>query len=263
MPPSAVASNRAEAGTLESATVHRVQLYGASNLWLSRRAALAGLRERFDGPLEIGLACGPGRSYGLSAGNALVRYRPLCSVEFPHPPQLAILADAGNDIAYGQDPAIVLGWMTELATRLERQGARILVTGTPLENLRTIPAWLFKAVRSLIYPRSLVTQEGVVQALEDLKGGVQTLARERGYVYLEPDPIWYGMDRIHLHSAHYRRCWEHWLEFMVPRIGPRMRLPGWLSTLRLSPARCRVLGREWRGQGDYIGFMEQTRLLVR
>lgn len=243
--------------------MHRVHLYGASNLWLSRRAALAGLRERYDGQLEIGLACGPGRSYGLSAGNAVVRYVPLRSVEFPHPAQLAILADAGNDIAYGQDPAIVLGWMTQLATRLERQGARILITGTPLENLRTIPAWLFIAVRSLIYPRSSVTQEGVVQALEDLKGGLQALARERGYLYLEPDPGWYGIDRIHLHRAHYRSCWEHCLEFLVPRIRPHGALPSWLSTLRLSPARCWVLGREWRGRGDYPGLMEQLQLLVR
>ena len=243
--------------------MHRVHLYGASNLWLSRRAALAGLRARFDGPLEIGLACGPGRSYGLSAGNALVRYPPLRSVEFPHPPELAILADAGNDIAYGQDPAVALGWMTELATRLEGQGARVLVTGTPLENLRTIPSWLFLAVRSLLYPGSKLTRDGVLQALEDLKGGLQALARERGYLYLDPDPGWYGMDRIHLHRAHYHRCWEHWLETMEPRIRPNGRLPGWLSTMRLSPAQCWVLGREWRGRSDYLGLIPQTRLLVR
>lgn len=239
--------------------VQCVHLYGASNLWLSRGAALAELRGRLEGPLEIGLACGPGRSYGLSAGNALVRYPPLRRVEFPQPPQLAILTDVGNDLAYGQEPSVVLGWMTELATHLERQGARVVVTGTPLENLRSIPPWLFQAVRCLLYPGSPITRQGVIQALEDLTGGLRALACERGYLYLEADPGWFGFDRIHLHRAHYQRCWERWLEAWRPRVRRHSRPPTW----RLSPARCWVLGREWRGRGDYPEWMERTRLWVR
>ena len=79
----------------------RVHLYGASNLWFSRRAALAAIRRRFEGPLELGLACGPGRSYGLRAGNPLLTYRPLREVEFPQSQEIDIIVPtkAVNELA--------------------------------------------------------------------------------------------------------------------------------------------------------------------
>lgn len=139
--------------------MHRVHLYGASNLWLSRRAALAGLRARYDGPLGIGLASDPGAPYGLSAGNALVRYPPLRLLTRLSWPSWLMPAMTSP---MARTPALALGWITELATRLERQGARVLVTGTPLENLRTIPPWLFLAVRSLLLPRLAAHPRGSV-----------------------------------------------------------------------------------------------------
>lgn len=232
-------------------------LYGASNLWLSRRAALAAVRARFEGPLEVGLACGPGRSYGLRAGNALVRYLPLREVEFAGAPHLAVLADAGNDIAYGQRPDVALGWMAELAERLSGQGAAVILTGTPLENLRSIPEWLFVAVRSVLYPGSSLSREAVLACLEELRSGVEQLAAARGHTFLEPDPLWYGLDRIHLHSAWYQRCWEQWLGV---RCG---QLPSRWGVLRMRPAQCWVLGRERRGPAEHQGVLEEMRVVVR
>lgn len=242
--------------------MHCVQLYGASNLWLSRGAALAALRRRFEGPLEIGLACGPGRSYGVRAGNPLVHYVPLRKVEFERPPHLAILADAGNDIGYGQRPDVPLTWMTELAERLEKQGAQVVLTGTPLENLRTIPQWLFYTVRSLLYPGSRIQRSTVLQALEDLKGALLELAYQRGYLYLDPEPNWYGLDRIHLKPAYHEICWERWLEAVLPRRAPRGKRPAELHLLRTRPGHCWVLGREWRGPSVYTELLPQTRLTV-
>lgn len=239
-----------------------VHLYGASNLWLSRGAALAALRCRFEGPLEVGLACGPGRSYGVPAGNLLVRYLPLRLVRFPHSPQLAILSDAGNDIAYGQRPELPFRWMTEMAERLEREGAQVVLTGTPLENLQSMPEWLFLAARSLLYPGSRMSRDSVLQALEELRGSLQALARQRGYLYLSPDPSWYGLDRIHLNFSCHDSCWERWLGAVVPGSAPPGRRPGPLRLLRLRPAHCWVLGREWRGPGEYTGLLPATRVTV-
>jgi hypothetical protein len=235
----------------------RVHLYGASNVWLSRRAALAAIRCRYEGPLEIGVACGPGRSYGSRAGNVLVRYPPLNSVHFPQVPQLAVLADAGNDIAYGQRPDVALRWMAERAASLHP--AQIVLTGTPLDNLRDVPHWLFLAVRTLIYPASKATHGEILQALEDLRGGARQLASERGYTYLEPEPAWFGPDRIHLHSRHHDACWSHYLQR-----GPApIERPSRLQVLQMRPAHCWVLGREWHGRGEYHDVLPNTRVLVR
>lgn len=236
----------------------RVHLYGASNVWLSRGAALAALRSRYEGPLEVGLACGPGRSYGLRAGNLLVRYPPLKDVQFPHTPQLAVLADAGNDVAYGQRPDAALGWIAQTAASLHP--ARIVLTGTPLDNLRRLPEWLFLAVRSLFYPASKATHGEILQALEDLRGGARQLAHERGYIYLEPDPGWFGLDRIHLHSAHHDACWSHYLQSSPAGSARR---PSRRALLKMRAAHCWVLGREWRGSGEYADVLPATRVLVR
>ena len=244
--------------------MQRIHLYGASNLWLSRRAALAGLRARFEGPLEVGLACGPGRSYGVKAGNPLVRYLALRSTELPPDPDLAILTDVGNDIAYGQNPGDVLGWIEELTTRLGRsRKTSLVITGTPLESLRLIPQWFFPLLRSVLYPSSTITQERVLKSLEEITAGVKVLAQQRGYQYLEPDARWYGLDHVHLDRAHYGPCWETWLEQIRPRQGPLGPWPGWWRTLGMVPAHCWVLGREQRCLGDYSDVLPGMKLIVR
>lgn len=245
-----------------SRTGHRIHLYGASNLWLSRRAALAAVRRRFEGPLEIGLACGPGRSYGLRAGNPLVRYHPLREVEFPAAPTLALLSDIGNDIAYAQAPDTTVGWVADLAERLEKQGAEVIVTGVPVESLKGLPHWLFFVLRSLYYAGQTVTHNDVIQRLLDLEGGLETLARERGYLYLPTDPQWYGFDRFHLRSASHESCWEGWMERLRPDLGYQG-APSLRSLWQLKPSAYWYRGRERQGPGEYEGVLRQTRLWVR
>lgn len=245
----------------------RIQLYGASNLWLSRRAALSAIRRRFDGPIEVGLACGPGRSYGLRAGNPLVRYRPLREVEFPSPgpsgpPTLALLSDIGNDIAYAQRPDTTLGWVEGLASRLEGQGAEVILAGIPVESLRGLPAWLFLVLRRLYYTGQSVTHGDIMQRLEDLEGGLRQLARERGYPFLDTDTSWYGFDHFHLRSAFYGACWEGWMERLRPDLGFQG-MPTWRSMWRLRPTDYWYRGQETEGQGDYDNILAQTKLWVR
>ncbi len=244
----------------------RIQLYGASNLWLSRRAALSAIRRRFDGPIEVGLACGPGRSYGLRAGNPLVRYRPLREVEFPWDgpgvPTLAVLSDIGNDIAYAQRPDTTLGWVGELAGRLEGQGAEVVLAGIPVESLRGLPGWLFLLLRTLYYAGPSVTHADIMQRLEDLEGGLREMSRERGYAFLDTDARWYGFDHFHLRSAFYGTCWEGWLERLRPDLGFQG-MPTWHSMWRLKPTDYWYRGQEAHGPGLYENVLRQTTLLVR
>lgn len=249
-------------GSSGSAEVARVHLYGASNLWLSRRAALAAVRRRFEGPLEIGLACGPGRSYGLRAGNPLATYRPLREIEFPHPPQLAILTDVGNDIAYSQRPDTTAGWVAQLATRLQTQGAQVVVTGLPLESLKGLPDWLFWLLRTFYYANQKATKLDLLQRLADLEGALREMAQERGYLFLPVDPSWYGLDRFHLHSARYYDCWECWMERLRPDLGFQGE-PTWCALWSLKPAVYWYRGRESQAAGEYDGVLRQTKLWVR
>lgn len=248
-----------------SAPEARIQLYGASNLWLSRRAALAAARRRFEGPLEIGLACGPGRSYGLRAGNPLVRYRPLREVDFPQSspvPTVAILSDIGNDIAYAQRPDTTVTWVRELAERLEAGGAEVVLTGVPVESLRGLPRWLFFILRSLYYSGQTVTHDDIMQRLDDLEGSLEEMARDHGYLFLATDSSWYGYDRFHLRSAFHEACWEGWLERLRPDLGFRG-MPTWGSLWSMRPAEYWYRGQEARATGDYDNVLDQTRLFVR
>jgi hypothetical protein len=226
---------------------------------------LAAVRRRFDGPIEIGLACGPGRSYGLRAGNPLVSYRPLREVDFPAPsplPTLALLSDIGNDIAYAQRPDTTLGWVTELADRLERQGTEVVLTGVPVESLRGLPRWLFVVLRALYYAGQTVTQGDIMQRLSDLEGGLEGLARERGYLYLPTNPEWYGFDRFHLRTAHHSACWESWMERLRPDLGFQGS-PTWRSLWRMRPSDYWYRGKQAQASGEYDDVLQQTRLWVR
>jgi hypothetical protein len=245
-------------------TAARIHLYGASNLWLSRRAALRAVRRRFEGPIEVGLACGPGRSYGLRAGNPLVRYLPLKEVEFPAPstPLLAVLSDIGNDIAYAQRPDTTLAWVGELTHRLDQQGAEVVLTGVPVESLRGLPAWMFVLLRSLYYAGQNVQQADVMQRLDDLEGGLITLASQRGYPFLPTDPLWYGFDRFHLRATHHTHCWESWMERLRPDLGVPGQ-PSWSSLWRLRPSDYWYRDRPARAPGEYDDVLGQTRLWVR
>lgn len=257
------ASGTGEEGSCwNSSGVTRVHLYGASNLWFSRRAALAAIRRRFEGPLELGLACGPGRSYGLRAGNPLLTYRPLREVEFPQSPQLAILSDIGNDIAYSQRPDTTSGWVAELAARLEARGSEVVLTGVPVESLRGLPDWLFWLLRTLYYAGQKATKQDILQRLADLDGGLRELASARGYLFLPVDSRWYGFDRFHLRRDRHADCWETWTERLRPAL-TESQLPTWRSVWGLRPDQYWRRGKELAGLGEYDNILAQTKLWVR
>lgn len=211
----------------------RVWFFGASNLWLSRRTAIAASRRRIQGPLEIGLACGPGRSYGLVAGNLMARYPPLREVTFPQSdrvPTLAWIGDVGNDLVYGQSPATTLGWVAELADRLQASGAQVVLTGLPEQSLQELPRWLFWLACRLYYSGREIAYETMLGRVEELETGLRRLATERGLPFFATEPWWYGWDRFHLKSSGHQPCWETWWDHLSPAIAP-FRLPAWHRVL--------------------------------
>lgn len=243
----------------------RIYLFGASNLWFSRHAALTEVRKRFPGRLEIGLACGPGRAYGVTAGNPVARYHPLKDIAFGAPssaPTLAVLTDIGNDIAYGQLPAQVVEWVDALATRLERQGIEVVVTGVPAESLRQLPSWMFLILRKLYFTGSPISQSAVNQRLDDLQEGLIEMCQRRGLQFLDIDSSWYGLDRFHLRPVAMEGCWRQWLSRLSPE-ETRVEPLSWARTVHLRPADYWLFGKPKGGRGFYPDFLEQADLIVR
>lgn len=243
----------------------RIYLFGASNLWFSRHAALTEVRRRFPGRIEMGLACGPGRGYGHVAGNPVARYRPLKDVVFGRPskvPTLAILSDVGNDIAYGQHPEQVIEWVAELAQRLDSEGAEVVVTGVPVATLRTLPPWMFTILRKLYFAGNPIAQDTVNERLEGLQLGLQDLCQRNGYLFLDTEPHWYGPDRFHLRPAALEGCWNHWLGRLSPERQAHRPL-SWARTLGLRPADYWFFGKPKGSRGFYPSVLTDADLHVR
>lgn len=245
----------------------RIYLFGASNLWFSRHAALTEVRRRFPGRLEIGLACGPGRAYGLAAGNPVARYHALKDVVFQESsevPTLAILSDVGNDIAYGQPPERVVNWVAELAQRLEDQGVEVVVTGVPVETLKTLHPVLFALMlRMYFVGAGDVTQSHINGRLEALEDGLREMCQDKGYIFLDTQPDWYGPDRFHLRPSAFQGCWQHWLGRLSPATPQEHRPLSWAQTVKLRPADYWFFGKAKGARGFYPSVLEGADIHVR
>lgn len=248
-------------------SAHRILLYGASNLWLSRRQALTELRRRFPGHLEIGLALGPGRSYGLKAGNPLMKYEPLSTIKFGFSApvegeKLALLTDIGNDVAYIQRPDIIIEWVRDLATRLEAEGYRIVMGGLPTKSIAQIGPQMFKILSRLYFPDYSLSPTQVIGHLEEVSYQVRELSRQAGYRHIELNQDWFTFDRFHLNRRSCRSYWETMLSDYPVCQSYRS---DWSLGVRrpLFPRRFWLLGREYSGRELYSDLVPYSVTSVR
>ncbi|MFA5505150.1 MAG: hypothetical protein WC314_13415 [Vulcanimicrobiota bacterium] len=241
-------------------------LYGASNLWLSRRAALTELRRRFSGSLQIGLAHGPGRSYGLKAGNLVMRYEPLHIVDFNFPDEgrekVAFVTDIGNDIAYSQPPGQVVEWVRRLIERLQKHGYRIIVGGIPTRSVALLHPFLFRVIAHLLYSGAPLDLKLLTRNLEEVENGVRELCCAKGMDYLELNPDWYSYDRFHLKGA---ACSVYWQSLLQDFPVKHSYDSKWSLAARrpLFPRKYWLMGRERRGAEQYQELVPQSTIRVR
>jgi hypothetical protein len=246
---------------------HRLLLYGASNLWLSRRAALTELRKRFPGYLQIGLALGPGRSYGLTAGNPLFRYEPLHQVDFDFEDdvrgdKIAIITDIGNDIAYSQPPQKIVEWVGALATRLQEDNYSVIVGGIPTRSLALLDPRIFQAFAKLYYSEGSVSHQLVTRNLEEVEIGVRDLCLSRDLTFVDLESAWYSYDRFHLK----RRARSTYWQALLQSYPERQRFDSrWSLSVRrpLFPKKYWLVGKERRGTHQYRDLVPQSVTKVR
>jgi len=210
---------------------------GASNLsrGLPRLVATARARE---GPADVLVAAGHGRSYGANSRvawrrlpsilrcglwQALDRLEPAASSR----PVSAVVTDIGNDLLYGFPPRTVAAWVGECLRRLSDRGTRIAITRLPLASVTAVGPARYRAFRSLFVPGCRLSLPAVKEAAADLDAHLASLASEHAATLIDQPGGWYGLDPIHPRRRHladlFHAAGDAW---GLPQ-GPRRGGAGW------------------------------------
>lgn len=188
--------------------VSRVVVLGASNVRRGLPSLVNALREARGRPLDLMMATGHGRSYGMGS-RVLGRTLPAIltsglwpALEKREPvPTVALVTDVGNDILYGAPADVIAAWVQEAVRRLADVAERIVITGLPLAGIDALGSMRYLAVRSILFPRCRVTLPQARETAHAIDDALRDLASQRGASYVEPAPAWYGLDPIHVRRA--------------------------------------------------------------
>jgi hypothetical protein len=193
----------------------QVVVLGASNVarGLARLAATA--RARSSGPIDLYVAAGHGRAYGVSSrvwarrlpsilASGLWRALDRGQVEKP----LALLTDVGNELLYGLGVAAVAGAVKEASRRLAGRGARLAITGLPLASISGVGAVRYSLLRTLYVPGCPLTLDALKEAAQWLDEELRALSAELGATFIEQRCDWYGLDAIHLKRPRLDELWS-------------------------------------------------------
>jgi hypothetical protein len=196
--------------------------------------------------LDIHVALGHGRSYGLSSRVLFRSLPPIlesgiwpaldCTAESefaPRRPTYAVLTDLGNDIGYGVRPETLLGWTEECIHRLRAMDAQIVLTSLPRGRLRRLHDWEIQLTRRLMFP-SCGLQPGLLrERIAQVDAGLETLAKRHGLGWFEASAEWYGFDPMHVRRRSRAEYW-HGMLAGFGNIRETQAKPGsWFETLRL------------------------------
>jgi hypothetical protein len=245
------------AGANNGLPPRRVVVLGASNVTRSISTVVETACRLWGRPLDMLLASGHGRSYGLRMA---LLWRELPGIiecglwealeQRPPVPTAALLTDVGNDLLYDVPVPEIAAWVEACLDRLQRAGARVLMTPLPLCNLTALSPARFLLVRRVLFPGCRLTYATVMGRAFELDEQLRSLAGKRGVRLAEHRPGWYSFDPIHLR----RRVWpQAWREILsgwssatpLPAAAPAS-LRRWLRLRRLAPDRRWVFGRERR-----------------
>lgn len=193
----------------------RALLFGASNITFGLPWVVPAVEERLGDPVEIVGAWGHGRSFGTPSS---LLFRTLRGIvhskvwdvldELPDRPTYAMVTDVGNDIAFGHSPDEILGWVRTVLERLERLGARTVVTGLPILRLEDQSRWNFQLFRVLFFPQYPLRQPDILAKVEEVMGRLEEMVDEFGASFVPLRREWYSVDPIHIRFRRQKEAWE-------------------------------------------------------
>jgi len=201
-----------------SQPARRVIILGASNVTRGMATVAANAGAICGTPLELLVAAGRGRSYGIWS-RVVARSIPSIldsglwrAAAEGAAPTHALVTDVGNDIIYGRAPQEILSWVDECLARLQAMGVLTTLARLPLHRLERVNALGYAAFRHLIVPgvRTPPLAEALHRARE-VHAGLAFLAGSRGVTLIDPAPEWYGIDPVHLRVSRHAVAWRSML----------------------------------------------------
>ena len=249
-----------------------VAVLGASNVARGLPSLVSAVRQQTSGgPLELLVAAGHGRAYGLET-RVLGRSLPSlleCGIWSAFEGlardggelREVVLTDIGNDLVYGVEPERLFACVQTCLERLPPI-ARVTVVAPPLESLATVSELRFTVLRTLFFPTHPVRWDALRDALAELVERLRTLRDDPRVRLVEPPGSWYGIDPIH-HSRRWRaEAWRRMLDASDSHRGVKRAL-AWgevAQTLSARPESWRLFGIACSSRQPCRQFGDGTRL---
>ncbi len=256
-------------------TTRRFVLLGASNLTWGFPQVTTALRCSNSGPVEILMAHGHGRSYGM-ASRVLHRRLPgivRCGIwpqlESMSPARTsALLTDVGNDLLYGVGPDTILKWVGQCLERLARgsdPSPELILTRLPVASILRMSSLRYHATRFCFFPGGGPDWKSMRRMVEELDGGLAELGNRHGAQVVTPPSDWYGLDPIHIRRAVRPSAWQHilshWPEAVSTRVS-KLPLREEIELWRLRPERRWLAGRLQRTPQPVSGIEDGAPLYL-
>jgi hypothetical protein len=194
----------------------RVVLLGASNLTRCISTVVETVENIRRPPLEIFVAAGLGRSYGIES-RVLGRTLPGiidCSLwealaRPPAVPTVALVTDIGNDILYGVEISQMVAWVESVLERLQNISADICMTMLPPADIESLSLARFYLFRKLFFPTCRLNRDTVLRRARELHDRLYELGASRSITVVQQRPDWYGWDPIHIRRRQWRHAWQN------------------------------------------------------
>ena len=164
----------------------------------------------FDGPIEVYLACGFGRSYGHRSS---IPFRSVPGIlecglwsaieSEPKLPTFALVTDVGNDLIYGRTPERTIDWVKSCVEKLERHHAQLVVSQLPIHSIRALSVPRYKIFRKFFFPQCNLTLAKLRTFADDTNERLIALANNHDCEVVEVPCEWYGIDPIHYRRRYY------------------------------------------------------------
>lgn len=236
----------------------RVIILGASNAAIGISVAIESAWQAFGQPLEVMMAAGFGRSYGIRSW-VLGRTQPgildcqlWTDLQRRSPlPGTAVLTDVGNDLVYEVPVEQVGKWVEQSLRQLMPYAARFIVTELPIASIRKLTRLRFLLMRNLLFPKCRLDLRTAVARAIALNETVVDLAARFGAQVICPDENWYGFDPIHVRRRDRRKFWQEIFshDSLTPCATPQLfSLAQRIYLRNLRPSQRRLFG--WQHETD-------------
>lgn len=236
--------------TRRAAMAESFVVLGASNVSRGLARLAAALRARAPGPVELFVAAGHGRGYGVNTRVAWRRlpairtsglWRALDRERVARP--AALVTDVGNELLYGLGVTAVATAVRDAVERLRDRGGRVAITGLPLGSIAGVGPVRYRLMRTVYVPGCQLSRAAIKDAALWLDDELRTIAAATGSVFLEQPAAWYGFDAIHVRRSRLAELWQRagdaW-GLPPARHQPRAQLVDW-AVLGAKPAEVRSL----------------------